>query len=479
MDNRTIRLDAAKLIALRKARGLSRERLAEAAQPPHRLSVATIKRAERGDPVYLETARCLSRVLETPVQTLVLPGEASEARGGAPPDGLAVMVLPFRAASRDQGTDVFCHAMTEGLNQRLSAWWFPIIGHGTSLSYGAELDVRRIGEELDVSFVVTGSVQRLADRIEVRANLLRMPSQHILWSGVLRRSYAETFVLQDELANAVFEHIGYELLERAAASVRSRSSADLTGWERGILGSWHFYRRGPEANARAREYLLEAVRAEPRLDWVWYLLGLTYQQDVINGWGSSQAGALTELIRISKAFLGLHPRSPRARVLSAYASVYRGDRDGAREQAVEARELAPNSTAAYSVVGQTLAMGNEPDAAIEQFEMALRLSPRDQDAWSIHTALALAHFVAERYEDTLEWAERATSVRPDVAFPHGAVAVASAFLGDLPKAKRSLGRMLSLQPNPTREGFGTIVASTDPAIAGRYLEGLRRAGLPL
>src|SRR5690606_41025376 len=123
----------------------------------------------------------------------------------------------------------------------------------------------------------------------------RVPSLRILWSGVLRRPYAETFVLQDELANAVFEHIGYELLERAAASVRSRSSADLTGWERGILGSWHFYRRGPEANARAREYLLEAVRAEPRLDWVWYLLGLTYQQDVINGWGSSQAGSLTEL----------------------------------------------------------------------------------------------------------------------------------------------------------------------------------------
>src|SRR5690606_34985998 len=126
-------------------------------------------------------------------------------------------------------------------------------GKGTTLSNGAESDVRGVGEEHDVSFVVTGSVQRLADRIEVRANLLRMPSQHILWSGVLRRSYAETFVLQDELANAVFEHIGYELLERAAASVRSRSSADLTGWERGILGSWHFYRRGPEANARARE----------------------------------------------------------------------------------------------------------------------------------------------------------------------------------------------------------------------------------
>lgn len=479
MDNRTVQLDGSKLVALRRARGLSRERLAEEAKPPHRLSVATLKRAERGEAVYLETARCLSRLLQTPLDALLGTGQQVSHGPSSLSESLAVMVLPFRAVSREPESEILSYAIAEGLNQRLSTWWFPVIGHGTSVRYVDAAVPGQVADELDARYLVTGSVQRLAGEIEVRASLLNALSRQIVWSGAFRRTYSETFILQDELANAVFESIGYELLDLAAGASRTKSDSELSGWERGILGSWHFYKQGRIANAQARQYLLEAVRAEPALDWAWFLLGLTYQQEVINGWGSTQAAPLGELLELSKRYATVHPRSPRMRIIGAYASVYQGDRLGAHEQAHEARELAPNLTSAYSIIGQTLAMAGEPDTAIEQFEVALRLSPRDQDAWSIKTALALAHFVAERYEDTLAWAESAAEARPDAAFPHGTVAVASAYLGDESKAKQSLGRMLSLQPNPTRQGFATIVASTDPAIAQRYLAGLRLAGLPI
>jgi adenylate cyclase len=150
----------------------------------------------------------------------------------------------------------------------------------------------------------------------------------------------------------------------------------------------------------------------------------------------------------------------------------------ARRRLRDAIALDANSTTAYSLYGQLLAMENEPDEAIEQFEQAMRLSPRDSDLWSVQTALALCHFVAERYNEMLESAQSALRSRPEMPFPHGTVGVALTCLDRIDEARAVVTTMLALEPRTCVRGLRAIVASTNPDIVERYVSALRRAGVP-
>jgi hypothetical protein len=108
----------------------------------------------------------------------------------------------------------------------------------------------------------------------------------------------------------------------------------------------------------------------------------------------------------------------------------------------------------------------------------MRLSPRDSDLWSIQTAVALCHFVGERYDEMLRWALQAVETKRDAPFPYGTVAVAQVCLGDLEHAQVSAQRMLELEPGTSARGVGAILRSTNADIAARYISGLRRAGVP-
>jgi tetratricopeptide (TPR) repeat protein len=238
-----------------------------------------------------------------------------------------------------------------------------------------------------------------------------------------------------------------------------------------------FHERRPASNQEARRLLQQSLQRDPQLDWAFYLGGLTHQQDIVNQWSSSPQASVKSLNELSVEFERKHPIDPRAQLVRAYALLYLGQREAAHDRLLQSLESAPNQHLSYLLLGQTLAMADSPDPAIEQYEIATRLSPRDCDLWSIRTATALTHFVAERLEQALIWAESALQLRPDLAFTFGTVASISALCGDLPKAKQALSSMLNINPNMTIERFAPVLASTHPGIAQRYLRGLKLAGL--
>jgi adenylate cyclase len=144
---------------------------------------------------------------------------------------------------------------------------------------------------------------------------------------------------------------------------------------------------------------------------------------------------------------------------------------------VAAIEADPNACLAYTLYGQTLAMNREPDRGIEQFEIALRLNPRDTERWSTYTGMALAHFAAERYEDTITAAKEAVRIRPNAGFAYATLASALSILGHMPEAREAVQTLLTIQPDMSLRGILSIMGSTDEDIRTRYLEALKRAGL--
>jgi TolB-like protein/Tfp pilus assembly protein PilF len=434
-------------------------------------SEATIKRAEGGEAIYANTAGGLARLLGRPLVELLANGAGEDAAEAQKP---TIAVSAFRTS---EGAETLAEGLTEDLITRLGRWWFPIIAR-TSTITGTDTEPRTVGRELNARYVVEGNVRREGTELRVTAQLVDTQSGLAVARHAYVRQFRAVFALQNELTTAIVGDLGPALLDLEAKGLERREPEDLDAWQQALLGAWHFYRRTAEDNARARVLLSEALRRDGHMPLAWYSLALTHQQDIINQWATSPRDSLTGLAEICSEFERRYPTEAWSHVVSAYLDVYQGRRDAAMSRLREAIEIDPNACAAYGLYGQTLAMAREPDQGLEQFELALRLSPKDRERWSIYTGIALAHFVAERYEETIATAKEAARIRPNVAFAYGAMASAQAHLGNLGEARTALETMLRIEPKTTQSGIVSVLGSTEKDIGARYLAGLRLAGLP-
>lgn len=453
------------------ALGLGRPQLAERSKGgPHFLSATTIKRLERGESVYASTAGSYAALVGKPLRELLEDSELDGETAHRP----ALAVFPFRALG-DESTP-FVEGLAEDLITRLNRWWFPVIARTSTL--GSETaDPARTARQLDARYWVDGSVQRADGVLRVTAQLVDAESGAIVARHAYDGRFQTVFAAQDELTAAIVSDLGSRLVDAETARFAGCDPSDLDAWQQALLGAWHFYRRTADDNARARTLLQQALKRDPDMPIAWYALALTYQQDVVNQWCSDSRGSIAELGAVCTEFERRYPEEAWSRVASAYLDVYAGRRDAAMSRLREAIDRDPNTCQAYALYGQTLAMAKDPDRALEQFEVALRLSPRDTERWAIHTGIALAHFVAERYEQTVAAAREASYVRPGIAFPYGAMASAHALLGNLAEARDAIANMFRVAPNTTLNGIVAIMGSTEKEIGKRYLEGLQRAGL--
>lgn len=473
---RTVHLDTAVCRAVRRRLGLTREQLEAKAG----LSVATLKRIEQGKVVYLHTASVLAEALGVPLSDLLHPSEDASRIGGSDRAArplASIAVLPFSVIGPDDSNHV-ADGLVEDLIHRLSRSLFPVIAASSTFGRRDQPGAEEVlSQALRADYLVLGSVQRAGASIRVCARVMRATTNQVLCSHKYDRAYRDVFAAQDELAASIVEHARRMVLESEAATARQKRPADLSGWELAVLGSWHFHARSRSGNERARELFERAVQKDRDLPIAWYSLAMTHQRDLLNQWSTNPTQSVERMHAICHDFARVHPHDPLLGVASAYLAIYSGDRDTAAEHLTKALAVDPNIPAAYSLYGQILAMANDPDRAIEQFEVALRLSPLDAEVWTVHTAMALAHFVAHRYDETERWARHAIAHQPALPFPLGTLASALGHMGRIDEARTAVKHMLALTPDATVAGMATLLAATNRDLVERYQAGLRLAGL--
>lgn len=482
-DNRTVCLNGQQLVNLRRARAMSREQLAEAAAGAHRLSVATIKRAERGAPIYLETARRIAGLLNVSLDTLMsssatspkdpesTPATRTEPRAAE----VAVAVLPFHGIGSGR-SETLAAGLTEDLTTRLGSWWFPVICYGSSRAYRGQASTRA-ADDLQVAYVIEGSAQASRGQLRVRARLVRARTGVQLWAAEYTRKHSDLLRLQDELTGDIVASVNQRLVRLESQRLEGRSASDLEAWELLVRGSQCFYEGSCLQNEAARDYLLQAVQKDANAGHAWYLLALTYQQELVNQWSVDLRRCLAQFESVCTEFGRRHRNDARVDVVAAYLSVYRGHRAEAAQRLQRAIEALPNLSRAYCFHGQVLAMGEDPDRALEELEISLRLSPCDPQVWTTLTSAALAHFAAGRYGEAAGWAERSLASHPEIPFTLATVVAAHTLAGDLKRARQALERLRELHPKLSLRGFEHITGSANPQVVARFLGGLREAGL--
>ena len=399
---------------------------------------------------------------------------------------LSIIVLPLANRSDDPGQLYFAEGLTDDLTTDLSR--IPdsfVIARGTADTYrGRAVDVRQIGREVGVRYVLEGSVQRLDDVVRLNLRLIDAENGRELWADRMDGDRRDLVALQSNVTGTVARTLQIQMVE--AESQRSQRlrpnnpDAQDLAWQARAATE----RRTPESIAAARELLLRAVKMDPASVSSWSGLSVTYTTDLMSRWMNLRGMPQEEWVRrageaAEKAY-ALDPNHPDA--LGAMGRVLQARGQPAQALAMFLRQVEINRNYApgWNSAGYAYATLGKPEESIAANERALRLSPLDARRNSFLVIIAAAHLLAGRDQEAVDWARRAIAARPGYSISYAWLAAAAANSGDMATAQKAIAEFKRLQPDYTLATFRAEKHGDNPdflAQRERFYQGLQRAGL--
>jgi adenylate cyclase len=396
------------------------------------------------------------------------------------PDKPSIAVLPFQNMSDDPEQEVFADGMVEDITTALSKIrWFFVIARNSSFAYkGRAVDVKQVGRELGVRYVLEGSVRKSGNRIRVTAQLVEADTGNHVWAERYDRDLADIFAVQDEITERVVAAIEPELY--AAENIRSQRKPpeSLDAWECVIralsaIGQW-----AREANIEAERLCRRAIGIAPNFGQAHSLLAWALLQSTTVGSGDIRRVA-AEASAETQAALSLDDRDPWAYLVQG--NLFNRSRQPAAAQRAlrRALELNPNFALAHALLGASLANGGAQEEQIfESAHQALRLSPNDRSVEVVaRSALSAAHFGARRYGECVTWARMMIETHPERIPGHIYLTAALAMQGKMTAAAEARDALIRLWPEMSIARQRADAPMTGE-LAERVYEALRRAGVP-
>ncbi|GIQ77261.1 winged helix-turn-helix domain-containing tetratricopeptide repeat protein [Bradyrhizobium sp. RD5-C2] len=396
----------------------------------------------------------------------------------------AVAVLPFQNMSGDPQQEYFADGVVEEIITTLSRFRsLLVIARNSSFTYkGRSVDVKQIGRELGVSFVLEGSVRKSADRVRITAQLIDASTGAHRWADRFDGALEDVFDLQDRIARQVVGLLVPKLEHSAIERAKRKPTESLGAYEYYLRGTAAIYRFTiREANVEALQLFKRAIELDPEFASAYGMAAYCYVKDRTNRWPTDDlARDIAETDRLARHAIRLGRDDALALATGAGALAYVvRDLDTGAACIDHALQVNPNLMWASYFAGFIKSWMGEPDAAVTHLAYAMRLSPVDPLMPLMQAAMAHAHFFAGRYEEASSWATTALQGTPNLLPALRIGASADAFAGQLEPAQRTVARLLQINPNERVSNLEAIYGPyRRPDDAWRYGEGLRRAGLP-
>jgi tetratricopeptide (TPR) repeat protein len=357
--------------------------------------------------------------------------------------------------------------------------WLFVVARNSSFTYkGKSVDVRQVGRDLGVRYVLEGSVRKSGNRVRISAQLIDASDGLHVWADRYDRGLEDIFAVQDEMTSQITSAIAPGIVAAEVQRAQAKDAGELGTWERLMRAHWHIQRFNPEDFREAIRLLDELLRHEPNnatalsdLAFAWHFSGAF-------AWADDPAAAFARSGELARRAVAADDKDAAAHTMAAIDELFSGRHDDAIRRLRRAIELDPNSSFARGFLGAACAFGGEADLAIQQAQEAIRLSPRDYLVVIWHVTAAWAHLSAERFEQAADCARRAADWNPAFADAHGVLASASAHLGRMADARASLDAFTGLVPGLSLADQLLARPFRRPADRERYLAGLRKAGLP-
>jgi adenylate cyclase len=393
------------------------------------------------------------------------------------PDKPSVAVLAFTNMSPDHEQEFFGDGIAEDVITALSR--YPslfVIARNSSFAYkGRAVDVKQIGRELGVRYVLEGSLRKAGDRIRVTAQLVEAETGKHVWAERFDRDLADIFSVQDEITEAVTIAIAPAIADAEQQRAMRKPPGSLDAWAAYQRGLWHFNKVSAEDNALARKFFQQAVDLDPSFAGGYKgLCAVESNEPDYEGRGLSEALRSAEVL--ARQAVALDGADAEARSLLATALRRRGDHEGSLAEATRALAISPNLAGAHAAIGATLISMGRSKEGVPALERSIRLDPRRSAVRFNQIALAL--YFTGQYDAAVDAANRAIRSSPDYPNPYRWLAAALGQLGRIEEAKQALEKAIATAPGSFRMYVRERAPWRRPEDHAHMLEGLRKAGLP-
>jgi TolB-like protein len=395
------------------------------------------------------------------------------------PDKPSIAVLPFTNMSGDPEQEYFADGMVEEIITALAR--FPslfVIARNSSFTYkGRAVDIKQVGRELGVRYVLEGSVRKAGDRVRIIGQLIQAESSIHVWAERFESDLGDLFALQDEMTASIVGALVPSIQKAEIERIRHKPLESLDAYDLYLRGLAELYKWTANGHEVALRLFEQALTIDQNLVPAMIVAECCWFRRIATSYSP-----LDKAIAQSAYYAGLavqaDPENAEAlAVLSRRTPAITHDHPEAIALATRAVAVNPNSAAAWRHTAHAFVTCGVPEKALHHFNRALRLSPRDPIQYEVLHGTGLALIQLDRAAEAVTFARRAVQQNPTIAACWRTLSAALSQAGYIKEARDALRRMLVLDPDCTVQTMARRVGYSEKTGA-KIFDGWRKAGMP-
>ena len=415
---------------------------------------------------------------------VVAPGGSSRATTPpaprlALPDKPSIAVLPFDTMSGERDLSYLADGIVEAITAALSRIRsFFVIARNSAFTYkGKSVNVRDVGRELGVAYVLEGSVQKAGNRIRITVQLIETEGGAHVWTARYDGTTDDIFDLQDRITEQVTGALQPSIRIAEIERARRKRPQALGAYDYTMRAMPHVWALEKEESGKALDLLDKALAIDPDYPLALALAGWCHAQRSVYQWAERIEESKARALTLAERAAAISSDDPLILAVLGAVHTFVRNHGTARVLLERALSIDPNAAWAWSRLAWLDNYADRPDDAIEKFERALRLSPLDPANFNNHIGIGSAHEVAGRYDEAVAMYRRGLEEQPHALWVYRNLSAALAGAGRMAEAKDAYANMLRAYPDLTGVTFRQAMVFS-PATLDRMVENLKKLGLP-
>jgi TolB-like protein/class 3 adenylate cyclase len=397
------------------------------------------------------------------------------------PDKPSIAVLPFTNMSADPEQEYFADGMVEDIITALSrSKSLFVIARNSSFTYkGRAIDIKQVGRELGVRYVLEGSVRKAGNKVRITGQLIDALTSAHLWADRFDSPLEDIFDLQDRVTESVIGAISPQLERAEIERAQRKPTESLQAYDYYLRGLAEIYRFTRDANLQVLELTLSANKLDPEFALSNALAAYSLSQRKAFGWSTDLAQEALETRRFAERALKLDRDDARVLAMAGMAIAYvLAEVEEASVLLARAVQLDTNLGLARLWMGWINVYLGDVDAAIEQFQIAIRVNPLDPRGFVARTGMAYAHFFAGRNEEAATWATTVARQQSKYLPAQHIMMACQAIAGRVDEARQTCAFLQRIDPTQRISAYNASSPFRRREHIRRLEEGFRIAGMP-
>lgn len=361
----------------------------------------------------------------------------------------AVAILPFRTTGDNPEDAYFGEGMVDDIIYALaSVRGLLVISRTSALAYrDGPIDLRQIGQDLGVRYVLSGSVRRGENKLRITAELSNVDTASLIWADRYDGDVGDLFDLQERIATRIVWSIAPHVREAELRSARRKRPESMNAYDLLMQGIDYLYRMNPSDFARAGDLLEQAIVADDNYAAAYAYAALWHVHNINQGWNSNLETDSVDAARLAAAAVDRDPADGFALAIYGHTkAVLFRDYRGALELFDRALEAAPSNAMAWTLSSGVYSYTGQTKQAIERAERGLRLSPVDTQSFFYLLFLTLAHYVDGTYDESVIWGRKSAALNPRLCSNLRWLIGSLVALGELDEAHHFAQELLKVTP---------------------------------